>query len=93
MVDGADQIRFDEVRETIETMYKENELLVKKPLLILQNKCDSATFSTDDISSLESVNQTSSKVTKTLSISALEGTGVAGLLDWITDTLTSKQFA
>ena len=66
MVDGADQIRFDEVRETIETMYKENEILVKKPLLILQNKCDSATFSTDDISSLESVNQTSGKVTKTL---------------------------
>ena len=66
MVDGADQIRFDEVRETIETMYKENEILVKKPLLILQNKCDSATFSTDDISSLESVNQTSGKVTRTL---------------------------
>ncbi len=66
MVDGADQIRFDEVRETIENMYKENEILVKKPLLILQNKCDSATFSTDDISSLESVNQTSGKVTRTL---------------------------
>jgi hypothetical protein len=66
VVDGADQIRFDEVREAIETMYKENEILVKKPLLILQNKCDSATFSTDDISSLESVNQTSGKVTRTL---------------------------
>jgi hypothetical protein len=66
VVDGADQIRFDEVRETIENMYKENEILVKKPLLILQNKCDSATFSTDDISSLESVNQTSGKVTRTL---------------------------
>jgi len=37
-------------------MYKENEILVKKPLLILQNKCDSATFSEDDLSSLQSAN-------------------------------------
>jgi predicted GTPase len=74
-------------------MYKENETLTKKPLLILQNKCDSATFSTEEISTLESVHQISGKTTKTLQISALEGTGVANLLDWIIGTLTSKQFA
>jgi predicted GTPase len=74
-------------------MYKENEILIQKPLLILQNKCDSATFSTEDLASLEFTNQTSGKKVSSLQISALEGTGVASVLDWITVTLTSKQFA
>ncbi len=75
----------------MESMYNGDiETLLQKPLLVLLNKCDSATFSAEDLSQLEEAHKNCKCKVETKTVSAFEGTGVASVLEWITNALTSK---
>ena len=47
MIDGTDQLRFSEVKETLNDLYGEDSELSDKPLLFVLNKADSETFTND----------------------------------------------
>ena len=85
VIDGADEIRFQEVKETLEDVFtEENDTIGRVPVLFLLNKNDKGEFrGVDFISETLSLNQLPVLESVVLPVSALDKTGLETALNWI----------
>ena len=87
VIDGSDQIRFEEVAETLDKMYARDGSsdLVDLPLLVLVNKKDSSAFrGLDAVKQALFLNEVNcSNLVEIQAISAFKGEGVEAALTWI----------